>query len=155
MFLYYVLGHFLTCVLNHRSNILCLSFQKVLGFTQSQLSHISSGRVMNLISSDLQRFDLFMYSVSCMLRTLFEASGISCLIVYLFGWKALAGLLLLLLLAVLYGVIGAACANLRFRIAAITDNRLRLMNNIILGIRAVKLNAWEWLFRERVLQIRG
>ena len=109
---------------------------------------------MNIISSDLQRFDSFTYSVCSMLRTLFEVSGISCLIVYLFGWKALAGLLFLVSLAVIYGAIGAACANLRFRIADITDNRLRLMNNIILGIHAVKLNTWEWLFRERVLQTR-
>lgn len=109
---------------------------------------------MNLISGDLQRFDSFMYSIGCLLRTVFEASGISILIAYLFGWKALAGLSLLLLLTVLYGIMGVACANLRSRIATITDKRLRLMNNIILGIRTVKMNAWEWFFRDRVLQVR-
>ena len=109
---------------------------------------------MNLISGDLQRFDSFMYSIGSLLRTALEAGGISFLVAYLFGWKALAGLSLLLSLAVLYGIMGAACASLRFKIAAITDKRLRLMNNVILGIRAVKMNAWEWLFRERVLHIR-
>ena len=109
---------------------------------------------MNLISGDLQRMDSFVYSVGCFLRSIFEVGCVVFLIANLFGWKALAGLTLLLSLAVLYGIMGIACANLRFRIATITDMRLRLMNNIILGIRAVKMNAWEWFFRERVLQTR-
>ena len=109
---------------------------------------------MNLVSVDVQRFDPFVYCIGSMLCAAFEVGGVSFLITYLVGWQALAGLPLLLSLSVFYGVMGAACASLRSRIAAITDKRLRLMNNIISGIRAVKMNAWEWFFRERVLQTR-
>ena len=109
---------------------------------------------MNLISGDLQRFDSFVYSVYAVLCNSFETSVISFLVVYMVGWNALAGLPLLLSFNVLYGVMGAACASLRSRIAAIADKRLQLMNNIISGIRAVKMNAWEWFFRERVLETR-
>lgn len=38
--------------------------------------------------------------------------------------------------------------------SAVTDERLKIMNEIISGIRIVKMYAWEWNFRDLVAQIR-
>ena len=45
-------------------------------------------------------------------------------------------------------------AKLRRMAAALTDKRLVVMNEIITGIRAVKMYAWEWKFRDTVCEIR-
>ncbi|KAJ7325678.1 hypothetical protein OS493_029102 [Desmophyllum pertusum] len=45
-------------------------------------------------------------------------------------------------------------AKLREKAAAFTDERLVVMNEIISGIRAVKMYAWEWNFRDVVCDIR-
>ena len=44
--------------------------------------------------------------------------------------------------------------KIRHRAAAVTDERLKIMNEIISGIRMVKMYAWEWNFRDLVAQIR-
>ncbi|KAJ7370582.1 hypothetical protein OS493_031318 [Desmophyllum pertusum] len=45
-------------------------------------------------------------------------------------------------------------AKLREKAAAFTDERLVVMNEIISGIRAVKMYAWEWNFRDVVGDLR-
>lgn len=44
--------------------------------------------------------------------------------------------------------------KLRHKTAVATDKRLEVMNEIISGIRAVKLYAWEWSFTEIIKQLR-
>ena len=42
----------------------------------------------------------------------------------------------------------------RFRSAKVTDKRVRVMNEIISGMRLIKMYAWEWAFHEYVKKIR-
>ena len=47
------------------------------------------------------------------------------------------------------------CATLyRLRQARVTDKRVRVMNEIISGMRLIKMYAWEWAFHEYVKKIR-
>ena len=43
---------------------------------------------------------------------------------------------------------------LRFKSARVTDKRVRVMNEIISGMRLIKMYAWEWAFHEYVKRIR-
>jgi len=42
----------------------------------------------------------------------------------------------------------------RLKAAKATDNRVRVMNEIISGMRLIKMYAWEWAFHEYVKKIR-
>ena len=42
----------------------------------------------------------------------------------------------------------------RFKSARVTDKRIRVMNEIISGMRLIKMYAWEWAFHEYVKNIR-
>ena len=42
----------------------------------------------------------------------------------------------------------------RLKAAKVTDNRVRVMNEIIGGMRLIKMYAWEWAFHEYVKMIR-
>ena len=42
----------------------------------------------------------------------------------------------------------------RLRSAKVTDKRVRVMNEIISGMRLIKMYAWEWAFHEYVKKIR-
>ena len=42
----------------------------------------------------------------------------------------------------------------RFKSARVTDKRIRVMNEIISGMRLIKMYAWEWAFHEYVKKIR-
>ena len=45
-------------------------------------------------------------------------------------------------------------AKLREKAATFTDNRLAVMNEVISGIRAVKMYAWEWNYRDVLYELR-
>ena len=42
----------------------------------------------------------------------------------------------------------------RFKSAKVTDKRVKVMNEIISGMRLIKMYAWEWAFHEYVKNIR-
>ena len=42
----------------------------------------------------------------------------------------------------------------RLKAAKVTDKRVRVMNEIISGMRLIKMYAWEWAFHEHVKTIR-
>ena len=42
----------------------------------------------------------------------------------------------------------------RLKSAKVTDKRVRVMNEIISGMRLIKMYAWEWAFHEYVKHIR-
>ena len=49
----------------------------------------------------------------------------------------------------------SACFKLyRFKSAKVTDKRVKVMNEIISGMRLIKMYAWEWAFHEYVKNIR-
>ena len=127
---------------------------QVLSLSQADISSITSGYVINLIASDLQRFELSALSIFLFVQALFELCGISCVISFLFGWKALTGILFMIIISLYYGITGRILTNLRSKISKVADHRINIMNSIISGIRAVKMYAWEWPFMERVQRIR-
>ena len=43
---------------------------------------------------------------------------------------------------------------IRLKSARVTDKRVRVMNEIISGMRLIKMYAWEWAFHEYVKKIR-
>ncbi|KAK3741179.1 hypothetical protein QZH41_012627, partial [Actinostola sp. cb2023] len=50
--------------------------------------------------------------------------------------------------------VGKLFAGYRIKHAAATDKRLTAMNEIIAGIRAVKMYAWEWNYRDTIKTLR-
>ena len=73
---------------------------------------------------------------------------------YLIGWEALIGVSLFFVLAAFQILLARKAAKLREKAATFTDERLVVMNEIISGIRAVKMYAWEWNFKDVVYDLR-
>ena len=73
---------------------------------------------------------------------------------YLIGWEAFVGASLFFLLVTFQIFIARKAAKLRKKAVAFTDKRLVVMNEIISGIRAVKMYAWEWNFRDILFEFR-
>ena len=47
-----------------------------------------------------------------------------------------------------------AGAVLRLRTAAVSDHRITLIKEVVTGIRAIKTNAWEDEYREKIKNVR-
>jgi hypothetical protein len=72
----------------------------------------------------------------------------------LIGWQAVTGLAFAIILIPYEAEMTGWVAKLRMEAARVTDRRLEVMNEIISGIRAVKMYAWEWPYRDAVKNIR-
>ena len=122
--------------------------------SRADISNVTSGFVINLIASDVQRFDKTVMSAVLIIQASLEVCSISFLMYFLFGWRPLTGVLFLLIVALYYGMMGRACAVLRSKISKVADRRVDIMNSIISGIRTVKMYAWGCPFMDRAQRIR-
>ncbi|XP_048587659.1 ATP-binding cassette subfamily C member 4 [Nematostella vectensis] len=126
-----------------RTAITGIIYKKVLNLSQEDLSVITSGHVMNLISNDLNRFDRVMLFLPRSLTGPLEVVGLFACMIWIAGWPALIGICVSLLL-ITYQIIGSRqSAGIRLQGSRITDRRITLVREIINGIRTVKMHAWE------------
>ena len=131
-----------------------LFFQTLL-LSKQALLEFSMGHVMDLISNDVQRLEddtvtLFFPGGF----TFLELIAVTILLLYLIGWQALMGVLFLCFLVPYFAGLSTAGATLRLRIAAESDRRISLMNQVVSGIRAIKTHAWEDEYREKIKSAR-
>ncbi|OWK00612.1 hypothetical protein Celaphus_00016623, partial [Cervus elaphus hippelaphus] len=70
------------------------------------------------------------------------------------GISSLAGMALLIIFMLLQSFSGKLFLSLRSKTAAFTDTRLRTMNEVITGIRTIKMYAWEKSFAELITRLR-
>lgn len=131
-----------------------LLYKKVLRMSQSKLAKITSGHVINLVSNDIQRLDLATQNLFASLRSPFDLVILGILLWILIGWQAVTGLAFALILIPYEAEMTGWVAKLRMQAARVTDKRLAVMNEIVSGIRAVKMYAWEWPYRDVVRMIR-
>ena len=73
----------------------------------------------------------------------------------LVSWAVFAGLAFIFCIIPLQAVIGKAFARLRGQTTKVTDTRVKLMNEVISGIRVIKMYAWEKALSAALVAIRA
>ena len=103
------------------------------------------------MSNDVQRLEEEAVKWLCLGPFSFlELVVVTFLLVYFIGWQALMGAIFLCFLLPYFAGLSSAGAALRLRIAAVSDQRMSLMNQVVSGIRAIKTHAWEDEYREKI-----
>ena len=118
------------------------------------LEEVSSGNIFNIVSNDAKAIEDV--GVSAVFFSFhFLDIAISLTIIWkLVAWQALLGACFMLVVAI-YGSLSARqTAVWRRHASQLIDNRLEVMKEIVAGIRAVKMYAWEWNFKALVATIR-
>ncbi|XP_062999456.1 multidrug resistance-associated protein 1-like [Elgaria multicarinata webbii] len=129
-------------------------YRKALVITNSARKTSTVGEIVNLMSVDAQRFmDLATY-----INMVWSAPLQVILALYLLwlnlGPSVLAGVAVMLLLVPVNAVIAMKTKTYQVAHMNSKDNRIKLMNEILNGIKVLKLYAWELAFKEKVLGIR-
>jgi len=113
-----------------------------------------TGKTINLVSNDAQRFERLVYGLHFFMFAPLDILGCCTILFLLIGWKALVGIGLFIILITYIAAMSNENAKLRHKTALVTDRRLEVMNEVVSGIRAVKMFAWEWNFTESIRQLR-
>ncbi|CAH1980241.1 unnamed protein product [Acanthoscelides obtectus] len=131
-----------------------LIYRKSLKLNRSALGEVTIGQMVNLLSNDVSRFD----ACTSMFHHLWvgpvEILIVMYLTYYYMGYTALVGTLFLLFFIPVQSYMGKLISKFRLRTALRTDQRVRLMNEVISGIQVIKMYTWEEAFAKAVELVR-
>ncbi|XP_028401677.1 multidrug resistance-associated protein 4-like isoform X2 [Dendronephthya gigantea] len=129
-------------------------YNKALRMSQASLGYTHTGHIVNLVTNDVQKteeaakFCLFLIPTPVLLVVT------SYLCWREIGFSFLPGIALLFLLPAFQSWLGKFFASLRAKTATFRDNRINLMNEVICGMRVIKMYSWEHPFSTLVSNIR-
>ena len=126
----------------------------MLSLNRYSLETTRSGNTINLVSNDVQKIERSLNQLGMVFSAPMELSISLGILWYFIGWEALIGATVFFVLVAFQILLARKAADLRKKAATFTDERLMVMNEIIAGIRAVKMFAWEWNFIDVVRDLR-
>ncbi|XP_065356725.1 multidrug resistance-associated protein 1 isoform X5 [Calliphora vicina] len=137
-----------------RTALINAIYRKALVISNATRKESTVGEIVNLMAVDAQRFmDLTTY-----LNMLWSAPlqiGLALYFLWqLLGPSVLAGLAVMIILIPVNGVIANRIKTYQIRQMKYKDERVKLMNEVLSGIKVLKLYAWEPSFEKQVLEIR-
>jgi ATP-binding cassette subfamily C (CFTR/MRP) protein 4 len=162
------------CLLGMKVRVACSSliYRKCLKMKKTTFQRVTTGKIVSLLSNDVYRLDYMFNHIHYMWMGPVKTILCGFYLYYVFGYTALVGigivivyflvlgkfssrfflLLLLLKCIVVYWVKKKKAT--RQLVAKKTDYRIRLMNDIVSGIKVIKTYTWEKPFSELVHNIR-
>ncbi|KAJ8929219.1 hypothetical protein NQ314_018098 [Rhamnusium bicolor] len=146
---HYILGSF-HLAMKIRIAACSLIYRKALKLSKSALAETTIGQMVNLLSNDVSRFDFATKGVHFLWLTPIETVVVMYLVYAYVGPTGLAGAFFLLLFIPFQMYMGKKTSQYRLRTALRTDERVRLMSEIITGIQVIKMYTWEKPFAKLV-----
>ncbi|KAL2917874.1 hypothetical protein HK105_202747 [Polyrhizophydium stewartii] len=131
-----------------------LVYNKAMRLSSASRQIFSSGKVTNLISTDVQRFEQFIAFLPTIITATIQIIVTTILLIIQIGPAALAGVAVIALYVPFQNTILKTLARIRKRLAPLTDSRVRKTLEILQGIRVLKFFTWETSFLESVEAIR-
>lgn len=131
-------------------------YKKALRLSQSAMSETTVGQMVNLLSNDVNRFDQVAQMLPYIVLAPLQATIVIAILLafYLGVYPTLASLAAILLYVLVQTSMGRGFSRFRAKTAKRTDERVRLMNEIILAMRIIKMYAWERPFKQLVQMAR-
>ncbi|XP_050471104.1 ATP-binding cassette sub-family C member 4-like isoform X2 [Bombus huntii] len=118
-------------------------FPSALRLSKTALGETAPGKVVNLVANDVNRFDL----VSIFIHHMWSAPLSTLIIAYFLyieaGYAGLIGIAAVFVVVPIQSYTGKLSSKFRLQTAMKTDERVRLMDEIISGVQVIKMYAWE------------
>uniref|UniRef100_A0A3P8TFX2 Multidrug resistance-associated protein 4 n=1 Tax=Amphiprion percula TaxID=161767 RepID=A0A3P8TFX2_AMPPE len=129
-------------------------YRKALGLNCESMGRTTTGQIVNLLSNDVNRFDEVTANLHYLWVGPLQAVVIIVLLWEEIGPSCLAGVAVIALMMPLQTWFGKLFGIFRSKTAVLTDSRIRIMNEVVTGIRIIKMYAWEKPFSALVAEVR-
>lgn len=138
-----------------RTALVTAIYRKALRMSNAARKESTVGEIVNLMSVDAQRF----IELTAYINMIWSAPLQIALALYFLwdelGASVLAGLLVMIILIPVNAVIANKVKTLQIRQMKSKDERVKLINEVLNGIKVLKLYAWEPSFEQQILKIRN
>lgn len=138
-----------------RTALISTIYRKAMCMSNASRKESTVGEIVNLMSVDAQRF----VELTAYLNMIWSAPLQIALSLYflweVLGPSVLAGLAVMIILIPVNGYIANKVKILQIKQMKNKDERVKLMNEVLSGIKVLKLYAWEPSFEAQILKIRN
>ncbi|XP_035225144.1 multidrug resistance-associated protein 1-like [Stegodyphus dumicola] len=133
-----------------RTALVAAIYKKSLILSSSAKKESTIGEIVNLMSVDSQRFMDLMPYLNMVWSAPLQIIVSLALLWNVLGPSALAGLLVMVVLMPLNAFIASEVKKKQVKQMKFKDERVKLVNEVLSGIKVLKLYAWEEAFRKKV-----
>ncbi|KAJ3365687.1 hypothetical protein GGF31_008493, partial [Allomyces arbusculus] len=141
--------------LQARTALITAAFSKSMRLSNyARVHEWNTGKVVNVVTTDTNRIDVVMPWVHTMWTSTLQIIVATILMINYIGWAALAGIGLLILFVPMQSRAMRAISAFRRKSQRITDRRVKLVNELLQGMKVVKLLAWERPFLAKIEEER-
>eukprot|EP00897_Mesotaenium_endlicherianum_P011044 jgi/Mesen1/9969/ME000072S09378 len=137
-----------------RSTVCVAVYRKALSMRSAALSQATTGQMLNLLTNDTQKLlDATVY-FHFVWHAVVELGVICALTLVEAGVAALGGVFVIFVFQPIALVMAQAVGRIRRTAVKVTDQRVRLVSEVLTGIRVVKYNGWTSSFLARLASLR-
>eukprot|EP01104_Vermistella_antarctica_P005283 TRINITY_DN1574_c0_g1_i1.p1 TRINITY_DN1574_c0_g1~~TRINITY_DN1574_c0_g1_i1.p1 ORF type:complete len:1537 (+),score=433.37 TRINITY_DN1574_c0_g1_i1:133-4611(+) len=142
------------CGMHVRAAIVTAVYRKSLRLSSAARQEHTTGEIVNLMSTDAKRLQSFLIYAHNIWSSPVQIIISVTLLFMLLGWTVVAGVALMVLLVPINILNGRIQAGFEERLLKKKDERIKLMNESLQGMRVIKFFAWETPFMERINVVR-
>ncbi|CAF0741409.1 unnamed protein product [Adineta ricciae] len=140
--------------LRFRSAITGLVYRKSLRLSNSAKQQTTTGEIVNLMAIDASRFAEVTHHIHVLWSGPFQLIFAFIFLYRQMQWAIIPGVLLLIIMIPTNSYLQRIQKRLTTKQMLVKDQRIKTMNEILNGIRVLKLYAWEVAFMRSILHIR-
>lgn len=129
-------------------------YKKIVELRPSRISQLTVGHIINLASNDVHRFDQSLLFYHYLWIGPIHLVIVTAFVYVEIGPTAFLAAFLVIIQLPLQHYLGRIFIKLRLNAAKLTDKRVLTMNEVINGIRVIKMYGWEYAFHQVVSSIR-
>ncbi|CAD5125264.1 unnamed protein product [Dimorphilus gyrociliatus] len=137
-----------------RSATSSMIYHKILKLNTKSCRVFTSGRINNMLSTDVEKFQLGIMFLPACLASPFLFLAYATILITEAKVAGVVGLALSLLISVSQSSSSVITSVLRKKVALWTDKRAHAIKELIAGVRIVKMYAWEKPFKDRIEEFR-
>ncbi|XP_035826503.1 multidrug resistance-associated protein 1 [Aplysia californica] len=137
-----------------RSAAIATVFRKALTMCSEARKDSTVGEIVNLMSVDAANLEMMMnYSFWLWLSVIYMVVGAYFLYTVV-GVAMFAGLGYIFVMFILNAVVMEKMRQYQDQIMIVKDERVKLMSEVLNGMKVIKLYGWEPMFKEKILEVR-
>ncbi len=141
-------------ILRIRTCMISMIYNKSLRLSTYGRRNYSTGEIVNIMSVDSQRLTDFLLWANSIWAAPLQFGIAIYLLWQQVGWASMAGLIFMFILLPFNGWISARIRNNQMKVMKEKDKRTKLMNEILNGMKVLKLYAWENSFKDKIQSLR-
>jgi ATP-binding cassette, subfamily C (CFTR/MRP), member 1 len=137
-----------------RSAVITSVFAKALVLSTSALSYRTTGEITNLMSVDSTRLQELTPYLHAIWYSFYQIAIAMYLLWQQVGVSSLAGCAVIILSIPVTSQVSRYLKTLQKQMSTVRDERVKVTNEVLAGMKVIKFQAWEKEFEKRINEIR-